>query len=61
MHKTSNEFIQGISNSVIANNERNDCFVRSLAASFNMEYDLAHEITKNKFKVGFWIKNIPHL
>ena len=45
---TSKE-IKGYSNSVLATNEKNDCFVRALAGGFDITYNKAHEIAKEKF------------
>jgi hypothetical protein len=42
--------IIGYSESVIAKNERNDCFVRAVASSFECPYDTAHAWVKEKFK-----------
>lgn len=41
--------IIGYSESVIAKNECNDCFVRAVASSFNCPYDTAHAWVKEKF------------
>ena len=45
---TSKE-IKGYSNSKIAKSENNDCFVRALAAGFEISYNDAHEIAKERF------------
>ena len=36
--------------SLLARNEKNDCAVRAIANAFNINYDLAHEFTADKFK-----------
>ena len=36
--------------SSLALNEKNDCAVRAIANAFNINYDLAHEFTADKFK-----------
>jgi hypothetical protein len=41
--------ITGYSDSVIAKNETNDCFVRSVASAYNVHYDEAHTWVKEKF------------
>jgi len=41
--------IKGYSNSAIAKSEKNDCFVRALAAGFEINYNDAHEIAKERF------------
>ena len=45
---TSNS-IKGINNSKIAKNEKNDCFVRALAAATDMDYDTTHQEVKDQF------------
>ena len=45
---TSNT-IKGIKNSKIAKNEKNDCFVRALAAATDMDYDTTHQEVKDQF------------
>ena len=45
---TSKE-IKGYSNSRIAKKENKDCFVRALAAGFEISYDEAHSIAKDRF------------
>jgi len=45
---TSKE-IKGYSNSEIAKSEDNDCFVRALAAGFEINYNDAHAIAKERF------------
>lgn len=42
--------IKGYSNSAIAKSEKNDCFVRALAAGFEINYNDAHAIAKERFK-----------
>jgi hypothetical protein len=42
--------IIGYSDSAIAKNERNDCFVRAVASSFDCSYDTAHSWVKEKFQ-----------
>ena len=44
----SNE-IKGYSNSEIAKNEKNDCFVRAVAAATGSHYDTAHGFVKESF------------
>ena len=41
--------IKGINNSKIAKNEKNDCFVRALAAATDMDYDTTHKEVKDQF------------
>ena len=41
--------IKGYSNSAIAKSEKNDCFVRALAAGFEISYNDAHAIAKERF------------
>ena len=41
--------IKGIKNSKIAKNEKNDCFVRALAAATDMDYDTTHQEVKDQF------------
>lgn len=41
--------IIGYSDSVIAKNEKNDCFVRAVASSFDCSYDTAHSWVREKF------------
>ena len=45
---TSKE-IKGYSNSKLAMSETNDCFVRALAAGFDINYNKAHELAKERF------------
>ena len=42
--------IIGYSESLIAKNESNDCFVRAVASSFDCPYDTAHAWVKKYFK-----------
>ena len=44
----SNE-IKGYSNSEIAKTEKNDCFVRAMAAATGSHYDTAHSFVKESF------------
>jgi hypothetical protein len=44
----SNE-IKGYSNSTIAKNEKNDCFVRAVAAATGSNYDSAHNFVEKEF------------
>ena len=44
----SNE-IKGYSNSKIAKQEKNDCFVRAIAAATGSHYDTAHSFVKGNF------------
>jgi len=46
---TSKE-IKGYSNNKLAMSETNDCFVRALAAGFDINYNKAHELAKERFK-----------
>ena len=48
--KYSSSQIKGLSNSSIANNENNDCFVRALAAATDTNYDTAHKVVSTVFK-----------
>mgnify|MGYP003134829444 CR=1 FL=1 len=41
--------IKGYSNSSIAKKEKNDCFVRAIAAATGSKYDSAHEFVKETF------------
>jgi hypothetical protein len=49
MHKTSKDYIKNYQDSKIAKGETNDCVVRALASTFDMTYDEAHSIAKEKF------------
>lgn len=49
-HINNSEGIIGYSESTIAKSERNDCFVRAVASSFECPYDTAHEWVREKFK-----------
>ena len=42
--------IIGYSDSAIAKNESNDCFVRAVASSFDCSYDTAHSWVRQKFE-----------
>lgn len=46
---SSSEAIKGCSDSVIAKSERNDCVVRAIASAYDMHYDAAHQLVKEKF------------
>jgi hypothetical protein len=46
---SSREVIKGISESVIAKSEDNDCVVRAIATAADMDYDSAHKFTREKF------------
>lgn len=48
--KKSTSTVKGYSSSKIAKSEKNDCFVRALAAATDCDYDLAHEYVKKTFK-----------
>ena len=45
----SSDHIVGYTNSKLASNENNDCFVRALASAFGLSYDVAHEYVKENF------------
>jgi len=53
---SSSDAIKGISDSILAKSESNDCVVRAFATSFEISYDLAHnkvsEIFERKNKKG---------
>jgi hypothetical protein len=46
--KTNNKY--SAFNSQIAQNEKNDCFVRSLAVTADVDYDTAHQTARDIFK-----------
>jgi hypothetical protein len=46
---SSTEAIKGISDSIIAKSENNDCVVRAIATATDMDYDSAHKFTREKF------------
>ena len=47
--------IKGYSNSEIAKSEKNDCFVRALAAGFEISYNDAHALAKERLENGpYW-------
>ena len=48
-YKYSSTEIKGYSISKIAKTEKNDCFVRALAAATNMNYDTIHSFVKDTF------------
>lgn len=50
MYKYSNTEIKGYNSSKIAEGEKNDCFVRAMAAATNVDYDTAHSFVKKTFK-----------
>jgi hypothetical protein len=47
---SSRDIIKGISDSIIAKSENNDCVVRAIATATDMDYDSAHKFTKEIFK-----------
>lgn len=49
MLNLSHKVIKGLSNSQIAKNETNDCFVRALAAATGQDYDTAHSVATINF------------
>ena len=49
MLNLSHKVIKGLSNSQIAKNETNDCFVRALAAATGQDYDTAHKVASIDF------------
>ena len=49
MINLTSKSIKGIVNSEIAKNEKNDCFVRALAAATDMDYDTTHQEVKDQF------------
>lgn len=49
-YEATSKAIKGYSESSIAKSETNDCVVRAFASSFEIPYDEAHEIIKDKFK-----------
>lgn len=48
-YKYASKEIKGYSNSEIAKNEKNDCFVRAMAAATNTDYDTSHKFVKENF------------
>jgi len=46
---SSTDAIKGISDSIIAKSENNDCVVRAIATATDMDYDSAHKFTREKF------------
>jgi len=49
MINLSSKEIKGLNSSKIAKSEKNDCFVRALAAATEVDYDTTHEVVKNVF------------
>ena len=47
---SSSQVIKGMSDSIIAKTENNDCVVRAIATATDMDYDSAHKFTKETFK-----------
>lgn len=47
--KRSTSTVKGYSTSQLAKSEKNDCFVRALAAATNVDYDLTHTYVKEVF------------
>jgi hypothetical protein len=45
----STDFINKYEDSIIAKNETNDCVVKAIASTFELEYDIAHKFVKDKF------------
>ena len=50
MIKYSSKEIKGYNSSKIAKGEKNDCFVRALAAATEVDYDTSHEFVQKTFK-----------
>ena len=48
--KKSTSTVKGYNSSKLAKSEKNDCFVRALAAATDSDYDLAHKYVKKTFK-----------
>lgn len=48
-YKYASKEIKGYSNSEIAKSEKNDCFVRAIAAATDVKYDVAHTFVKENF------------
>ena len=48
-YKYASTEIKGYSNSQIAKNETNDCFVRAVASATDVNYDTAHQYVKEVF------------
>lgn len=46
---STSKVVKGYADSKIAKAERNDCVVRAVAASFNIDYNRAHKFVKEKF------------
>ena len=49
MIKYSSKEIKGYNSSKIAKSEKNDCFVRAMAAATDTDYDTSHEFVKKTF------------
>jgi len=49
MIKYSSKEIKGYNSSKIASSEKNDCFVRAMAAATDTDYDTSHEFVKKTF------------
>lgn len=49
MINLSSKEIKGYNSSKVAKSEKNDCFVRALAAATDTDYDLAHSVAKDTF------------
>ena len=48
-YEITSKAIKGYSESPIAKSESNDCVVRAIASSFEIDYDVAHDFVKRKF------------
>lgn len=48
--KDAQQAITGYTDSVIARNETNDCFVRTIAAALDVHYDVAHEYVATEYR-----------
>jgi len=48
-YKNSTSTVKGYTDSKIASSEKNDCFVRALAAATDVHYDTAHTYSKEVF------------
>lgn len=48
-YKYASKEIKGYSNSEIAKSEKNDCFVRAVAAATGVDYDTSHSFVKDQF------------
>ena len=58
MIKYSSKEIKGYNSSKIAKSEKNDCFVRAMAAATDTDYDTSHEFVKKTFNRKLSVSDI---